>query len=248
MDLTLFLGRKFVPAAAESASDGEMYIGAMPGIEEEMETVERVLQKDSELQMLEKSMTGAYKLYYKNRSSASKVSVKRSKEFVQEVGGLTNLSTRFHPYFGGRSDTQEFVEGLRKFKPQVEDADRVLPLTVVKTMAQQQSQHELVKQLTNEALSKKTAEDAEGSDSEYEDAGLTRKAKAAPSVVKNITKPRISKRARMKGAVAEAKESKVDNDTSVFERTTFRSEDQYLPTEMDRADPKESGLELEKFR
>merc|ERR1719331_1075961 len=102
-------------------------------------------------------MIGAYKLYYKNRTSASRTSVKRSKEFVQECGGLTNLSTRFHPYFGGRSETQAFVEGLRKFKPQVEDADRVLPLAVVKTMAQQQSQRELVKQWTAEALSKQAA-------------------------------------------------------------------------------------------
>merc|ERR1719247_2998712 len=232
MDLTLFLGRKFVPAAAESASDGEMYIGAMPGIEDEMETVDRALQTNSELQKLEKSMTGAYKLYYKNRSSASKVSVKRSKEFVQEVGGLTNLSTRFHPYFGGRNEHQEFVEGLRKFKPQVEDADRVLPLTVVKTMAQQQSQRDLIKKLTAEALSKQAA-GADAGDDDEEDLDRTSRPAAAPGVSKIIAKPRVSKRAKRKGAVAEAKEDKVDGETSVFERTTCRSEG-YLPTEMDR--------------
>ena len=76
---------------------------------------------------------------------------------------------------------------------------------------------------------------------------LTRRPKAASGVSKTITRPRVSKRARKKGAVAEVQGNKPDSETSVFERTTFRSE-AYLPTEMDKTDPKESGLELEKFR
>merc|ERR1719321_2338631 len=111
-------------------------------------------------------MKAAYGLYYKTRPAASKTSVARAKQLVDECGGAVNLAARLHPYFGGTSSsaTEALVSSMRSFKPKVEDADRVLKLDVVKGMAQTQNQRELVKKLTEEALRANAKEEAEEDD------------------------------------------------------------------------------------
>ncbi|EEQ98817.1 DEAD box ATP-dependent RNA helicase, putative [Perkinsus marinus ATCC 50983] len=115
-----FLGRKLglqplgsdhpFPAEGEVGGDGVdekrlCVIGGIPSVQEEVETVRRLVSGDAELASLQRSMMSAYHLYYKTRPAASNQSVRRAKLILRaEAGGPQRLLDTPHPAFRTAAD------------------------------------------------------------------------------------------------------------------------------------------------
>ncbi|KAF4682684.1 ATP-dependent RNA helicase dbp10 [Perkinsus olseni] len=144
VELMLFLGRKLGlqplgsdhPFPAEGETEGEetdarklCVIGGIPSVQEEVETVRRLVSGDAELASLQRSMMSAYHLYYKTRPAASKESVRRSKWILRaEAGGPQRLLDTPHPAFRTKADLGsqsvedvkeklDMIAQLRSFRP-----------------------------------------------------------------------------------------------------------------------------------
>lgn len=86
-------------------------------------------------------MMASYHLYNRMRPSASKQSVKRSKELLDECGGAVRLQGLIHPGFKDVSTVlpsgdQNFVQELRGFRPRAEKKGNVLKTATLRTMEQ----------------------------------------------------------------------------------------------------------------
>ncbi|KAF4672355.1 ATP-dependent RNA helicase dbp10 [Perkinsus chesapeaki] len=145
VELMLFLGRKLglqpldkdhaVPAegdaeGGEDVDDKKLcVIGGIPSVQEEVETVRRLVSSDAELASLQRSMMSAYHLYYKTRPAASKQSVRRAKWILRaEAGGPQRLLDTPHPAFRTKADLGsqsvedvkeklDMIAQLRSFRP-----------------------------------------------------------------------------------------------------------------------------------
>ncbi|EER08935.1 ATP-dependent RNA helicase dbp-10, putative [Perkinsus marinus ATCC 50983] len=144
VELMLFLGRKLglqalgsdhpIPAEGDG-DDGEVdekrlcVIGGIPSVQEEVETVRRLVSGDAELASLQRSMMSAYHLYYKTRPAASNQSVRRAKLILRaEAGGPQRLLDTPHPAFRTAADLGsqsvedmkeklDMIAQLRSFRP-----------------------------------------------------------------------------------------------------------------------------------
>ncbi|CEM11820.1 unnamed protein product [Vitrella brassicaformis CCMP3155] len=174
MELLLFLGRKLRVAGhghedpqhtdtqqQDDSDNSCVYLGGVPHLEDDTEWIRAQIGGgkkgeeasaaggDSELKRLYGAMDGAYKLYYKTRPSASKASVKRTKELIQQVGGVAKLGSTPHPDFGTQfSETEaaraHFIDDLRRFRPRAEDnKGRVLSPEILQRMQQHRDIHTL---------------------------------------------------------------------------------------------------------
>lgn len=79
------------------------YLGSVPSLNNEVEEYERLYHSNeasNDLVTLQKSMIAAYQQYYKTRPSASKQSVRRSKQLLEECGGPQILQGIPHPSYG----------------------------------------------------------------------------------------------------------------------------------------------------
>ena len=100
-------------------------IGAIPYVDEDVEMIRRMIVDDSELESAEKSMNFSLGPYFKTRPSASKESVWKSHQFVNETCGgsqkllATPLSmfASIAPAFVGDVGRDEILSSLRTFRP-----------------------------------------------------------------------------------------------------------------------------------
>lgn len=153
VELSTFLGLKLKvaddkPGDAEEEGKGKAVVGSVPPLDLEVEGLEALLLDEGTLlKSLYKSMMASYNLYYKTRPSASKSSVARAKQMVEEVGGPAQLQGIIHPAFReeegerllpgsvARSE-KSFIQELRTFRPRAEKVGNVISTGALKTMEQ----------------------------------------------------------------------------------------------------------------
>jgi len=233
VELLLFLGRKLavasgLPQTEEFTPGATPIIGAIPSVQLEVENLNQLLSdKGTQLVSLHKSMMQSYHVYNKMRPSASKSSVARSKEMLEECGGPARLQGCIHPAFcedvGLSTDAKSvakatsdraFLDGLRGFRPQIEKVGNVISPGAMKTMGLAKKDAAITAEVRKSALGE-TAQILE-SGSRRTEKNKARKRKQPPQekeVEEIIDKPRVSKskRRRMKsgqgGASGAAKKS-----------------------------------------
>uniref|UniRef100_A0A7S1RHE8 RNA helicase n=1 Tax=Alexandrium catenella TaxID=2925 RepID=A0A7S1RHE8_ALECA len=158
-ELMLFLGHKIaLPDGSSSTSgtseDGKRVpvIGAVPGLEHEMEKIEAVLKEEGTvLHGLHKSMMASYNIYNKTRPTASKQSAARAKQMLEDCGGAGRLQSLCHPAFRDVADETQghaasgvvvskagaaLIQELRGFRPRVEKVGNVISTGSMRTMEQ----------------------------------------------------------------------------------------------------------------
>eukprot|EP00746_Dinoflagellata_sp_MGD_P167272 gnl/MRDRNA2_/MRDRNA2_97765_c0_seq1.p1 gnl/MRDRNA2_/MRDRNA2_97765_c0~~gnl/MRDRNA2_/MRDRNA2_97765_c0_seq1.p1 ORF type:complete len:897 (-),score=223.15 gnl/MRDRNA2_/MRDRNA2_97765_c0_seq1:46-2568(-) len=162
VELMLFLGRKLVtPNMVEDMSTHQEattpILGALPALDHEVESLNKILQADAAIHSLHKSMGASYGVYNKMRPSASKSSVKRSKEILEACGGPARLQGLLHPGFNDvavvKSSTSQldFVSELRGFRPKANKRGNVISDETSKTMQQAKMDAVLPTQLLAQA-------------------------------------------------------------------------------------------------
>lgn len=231
VELMLFLGRKLTVAngrpAAEPFKPGDApIIGSIPSVELEVETLTRLLaEKGSHLVNLYRSMTLSYHLYNKTRPSASKQSMTRSKELLEECGGPARLQGLMHPAFceeDGMKDSQsieravhaqDFIQQLRGFRPRIEKVGNVISPDSMKFMGLSKRDADIGYEVRKAALGQqdKSIDDIICSTSTKK--GRERKKRkleeeetvTARLAAQTQDKPRMSKRARNKGGPTDSK-------------------------------------------
>lgn len=149
VELALFLGHKLGVPNSPGVSSRNM-IGAVPALDAEVENLNLMLAEEgTHLKSLYKSMMASYRLYHKTRPSASKQSVLRAKEMMEECGGPVRLQSMLHPAFrndltkvggdaavaaaktvsadvvergmvGASGADKDFIQELRMFRPRQE--------------------------------------------------------------------------------------------------------------------------------
>mmetsp|Transcript_25107 Transcript_25107/g.54655 ORF Transcript_25107/g.54655 Transcript_25107/m.54655 type:complete len:973 (-) Transcript_25107:215-3133(-) len=169
VELMLFLGRKLrvpgasseEPASGEAAADAtkkeslQPMLGSLPPLEHDMEALSALLEDEgSELQAFHKSMLASYRLYNKTRPSASKQSVARAKQLMEDCGGPAQLQRLVHPAFkhlaqtaigGTTADNDKgqvataeqessLIAELRGYRPRESKLGNVLSTTAMRTM------------------------------------------------------------------------------------------------------------------
>lgn len=77
--------------------DSRLILASFPDLTFETESIERVLAENSEIERCRRSMESAYLLYLKTRSSSSKESLKRSRELLDNCGGVSKILMSVHP-------------------------------------------------------------------------------------------------------------------------------------------------------
>ncbi|KAF7458607.1 DEAD/DEAH box helicase family protein [Cryptosporidium felis] len=82
---------------SRSVDESNLVLAGFPDLSLELESIERVLLENSEIERLRRSMESAYLLYLKTRSSSSKESLKRTKELLEYSGGISNILMSVHP-------------------------------------------------------------------------------------------------------------------------------------------------------
>lgn len=196
VELALFLGHK-LSVADDSVEDSRNLIGAMPPLDHEVENLNGLLAEEgTAIRSLHKSMMASYHLYHKTRPAASKQSVTRAKQMLEDCGGPTRLQGLLHPAFrddlskvGGEAavaaakvvgkEGQErimpgtsgadlaFIQELRGFRPKVSKLGNVISTESTRRM-------ELNKLDANAMRAARTgvnAEDVESGDEEEEGGG-----------------------------------------------------------------------------
>ncbi|KAL7065958.1 DEAD/DEAH box helicase family protein [Cryptosporidium serpentis] len=102
-------------------------IAGTPDLTMEIETIDRILTENAEIERNRRSMTAAYALYLKSRPSSSRESVKRSKQLLDECGGASRLLMTVHPDLTRDTSSGNFLSNLniedsmlfhlKKFRP-----------------------------------------------------------------------------------------------------------------------------------
>jgi len=156
VELMTFLGHKLrVPSMTIDDKEDNKKIpilGAMPPLDHEVETLNQVLEDEGSLiKSLQKSMLASYGLYNKTRPSASKSSVARSRELLEECGGPAQLQGLIHPTFQdadaaaqhgsqvgciSAGSDMSYIRVLRGYRPKVEKIGNVLTVGAMRTMEQ----------------------------------------------------------------------------------------------------------------
>eukprot|EP00923_Selenidium_pygospionis_P002038 GHVN01003149.1.p1 GENE.GHVN01003149.1~~GHVN01003149.1.p1 ORF type:complete len:832 (-),score=99.88 GHVN01003149.1:1170-3665(-) len=102
VELMLYLGRKF--ASGDSTSEGDknensdvIPLGGLPNLDDEVESISRIMTTDPQIDKLYKCMQASYGLYHKTRTPASKQSVKRAGQLARSWGGTEALTDCIHP-------------------------------------------------------------------------------------------------------------------------------------------------------
>jgi len=163
VELMLFLGRKLRVAdgskeaeeAFAAGAKGVPLLGALPGLDYEVETLMALLEEEgTELKSFHKSMMASYHLYNKTRPSASKQSVARAKQLLEDCGGPARMQGLIHPAFqslaGGKASAAasgavqqpigatgadfNFIQELRSFRPKSEKVGNVLSTSAMRSM------------------------------------------------------------------------------------------------------------------
>ncbi|OII74201.1 uncharacterized protein cubi_01045 [Cryptosporidium ubiquitum] len=74
-----------------------LILASFPDLTFEIESIERILAENSEIERYRRSMESAYLLYLKTRASSSKESLKRSRELLDNCGGVSKILMTVHP-------------------------------------------------------------------------------------------------------------------------------------------------------
>jgi len=221
VELMLFLGHKIsMPDGSAEASTGgpsTPVIGAVPNLEHDVEAINAALEeKDTHLHSLHKSMLASYNLYNKTRPTASKQSVARSKQLLEDCGGAARLQALIHPAFqdssgsrkrragagpGASQDGADLIRELRGFRPRAEKVGNVISSVSMKTMEQAKL----------DASAVAATRDAEGTSDFFQAASAGKPEPAAPSAPSGAAgttgatarptvrdRPRVSKRRRLR--------------------------------------------------
>ncbi|KAJ1607354.1 hypothetical protein OJ252_2857 [Cryptosporidium canis] len=77
--------------------ESELILASLPDLTLEIESIERILAENSEIERCRRSMESAYTLYLKTRTPSSKESLKRSKELLDGCGGVPKILMSIHP-------------------------------------------------------------------------------------------------------------------------------------------------------
>eukprot|EP00933_Yihiella_yeosuensis_P069475 TRINITY_DN7603_c2_g1_i1.p1 TRINITY_DN7603_c2_g1~~TRINITY_DN7603_c2_g1_i1.p1 ORF type:complete len:953 (-),score=255.17 TRINITY_DN7603_c2_g1_i1:132-2990(-) len=158
VELMTFLGHKIRVATNENVAEFNEaesqtkipILGAIPPVDHEVETLEKLLEEEGTLlHSSMKSMMASYHLYNKTRPSASKSSVSRSKELLEECGGPARLQGLRHPAYrdegtvkahgsqvGAAGADLSFIQELRGFRPKFEKVGNVLSESSMRRMEQ----------------------------------------------------------------------------------------------------------------
>ncbi|CAE8736813.1 unnamed protein product, partial [Polarella glacialis] len=193
IELMTFLGHKLQVADAKALADlakAEVQnrvplLGSMPGLDHEVETLNHLLNDDGTLiKSLYKSMMASYHLYNKTRPSASKSSVTRSKQMLEDCGGPARLQGLIHPAFhdadsatthgraigavGEAGADLSYIQELRGYRPKVEKIGNVLSTIAMRTMEQAKLDAFAVSSI-RETAAAKDAMPTYGSDNEDDD-------------------------------------------------------------------------------
>lgn len=129
-DLVMFIGSELVRRGGgvpvqpseisieEGAGAAAIEIGGIPYIDDDVEMVQGILVKDTDLESAKKSMEFAMQPYFKTRPSASRQAVKQSREFL-DGGRQQELLADHLPLFGevGGKEDDELISQLRNFRP-----------------------------------------------------------------------------------------------------------------------------------
>lgn len=82
----------------DSSNGGsKLILASFPDLTFEIESIERILAENSEIERCRRSMESAYLLYLKTRTPSSKESLKRSKELLDNCGGVPKILMSIHP-------------------------------------------------------------------------------------------------------------------------------------------------------
>ena len=289
MELSLFLGRrlrfpgeimpaecKHTPIEDPNTADPHFAtIGGIPTMDTDTESFTKIFQADADVRSLWRSMQAAYSVYYKTRTSASKASVKRAKQFIENAGGALRLLSNVHSGFKdfvteGDSERLDFVESLRAFRPtHMRKGADAISKDAMNGMI-------IHKGVADMRPSAKKAEESEVFDDLGDvpteesfadvDKMLATKKRVREEVEKTksvVSKPRLSKKARKQGLKKaestlgkEAEkshesgehQSKFETDgteKSIFERSKFRDETFFLDDQPCQDD--ETRQEIDKF-
>jgi ATP-dependent RNA helicase DDX54/DBP10 len=162
VELMLFLGRKLItPNMVEDMSTHQEattpILGSLPALDHEVESLNKIMESHPTMNSLHKSMMASYGVYNKMRPSASKSSVKRSKEIMEACGGPARLQGLLHPGFNDVAVVQsstsqlDFVSHLRGFRPKANKRGNVISDEMTKTMEQAKMDAVLPAQLLAQA-------------------------------------------------------------------------------------------------
>eukprot|EP00927_Polykrikos_kofoidii_P073015 TRINITY_DN6908_c0_g1_i1.p1 TRINITY_DN6908_c0_g1~~TRINITY_DN6908_c0_g1_i1.p1 ORF type:complete len:950 (-),score=222.35 TRINITY_DN6908_c0_g1_i1:471-3320(-) len=231
VELMLFLGQKLsvVGSTQDESDDAKKrpLLGAVPSLEYEVEVLEKLLTDEgSHLMSLHKSMKASYGVYNKTRPSASKQSVLRSRELLDECGGAARLQALIHPSFrepgaapqgrgigaaGCDDNSLAFIQELRSFRPKPEKVGTVISNTAARVMEQAKADASFVAATKSELdAAVEGGDDVDDEDSDELETsnkssgklvarGRRKRRREASPPTKPVDKgPRVSKRARMK--------------------------------------------------
>lgn len=81
----------------DSHGESILILASFPDLTFEIESIERILAENSEIERCRRSMESAYLLYLKTRTPSSRESLKRSKELLDNCGGVTKILMSTHP-------------------------------------------------------------------------------------------------------------------------------------------------------
>lgn len=92
-------GISFIKPTSLNDFHGEsrLILAGFPDLTLEIESIERVLTENSEIERCRRSMESAYLLYLKTRTPSSKESLKRSRELLEKCGGVSKILMSIHP-------------------------------------------------------------------------------------------------------------------------------------------------------
>lgn len=297
VELTTFLGHKLRVADVSGNQEEAMkstdtpLIGALPPLNLEVENLNMLLQEDgTQIKSLYKSMNASYGLYNKSRPSASKSSVARSKEMLKECGGPIRLQGLIHPAFRdgvdgaanltpgqlatGSASDMAFIQELRGYRPKAEKVGNVISTSSTRTMEAAKLDFSALSAVkTSAAIEVQGDNITAGGSSSSSDRprppkrrrNEEKKTKESPRA--SLSKPHVSKRARLKMAkegTSGGTPGKTSNDGDFANwdvkvdgmalgraaDTRKKTDEQfYLSVERDRADEaKENGLAMEQYQ
>jgi len=276
MELSVFLGCKLKVAEeakeAQPADDTQgkhaakqPLIGSLPRLDTEVETLMGLLaDPESTLSKSHKTMMSSYGAYNKMRPSASKQSMTRSRQLLDECGGAIRLQGILHPAFQDHDphsrsaqaaqSERAFVDELRGFRPRAEKIGNVLSTDAMRIMEQAKLDADAVNAGRAAVRAEREARRLE--------ANATPAARKATKPV--VEKARLSKAQRKQGKQAEGEKDgdfegfdvQVDG-VAVASASKHKGQQQdlppaeqfYLSVDRDqRVEDKERGLAMEEYQ
>lgn len=270
VELMTFLGHKLQLPGQDDSDRKTPVIGALPPLDHEMEAISGIITEEGSMLMsLHKSMLASYNLYNKTRPSASKSSVARAKQLLEECGGAAQLQSMLHPSFSTEESAKQhghqpgsaitsssdmsYIRTLRGFRPKIEKLGNVLSVNAMRTMEQAKLDAAAVSatvspEETEAIFAKQTKSRAPSPAADDDDSTAHT---AGPSVKPQRDKPRISKKARKQGRQGGAVHDDGDFDVKVYgdSKREAESEQFYLSTAVDLTDEaRERGFDMEQYQ